>query len=132
MNNKALRLPIILVALMAMVGVIQAFRPKERLEPAPYRDATQVETFDASKADGNLILDGQRAADLVNAPAQRPQLKSLTPPHSWSMADIDSIEKVGSRTTLVFIDGSRRDLNASLYQQLPGELQVRVGYEAPY
>ena len=31
MSNKALRLPIILLALIIMASVIQAFRPKEKL-----------------------------------------------------------------------------------------------------
>ena len=130
MNNKALRLPIILVALMAMVWVIQTFRPHKRLEPTPYRDTAAVATFDASKTDRNLLVNGQRASELT--PAGRTTLKSLLNPSSWSLSDIDSIEKVGSRTTLVFIDGSRRDINPSLYQQLPGDLQVRVSYEGPY
>jgi hypothetical protein len=127
MNNKALRLPIILVALMAMVGVIQMFRPRERLEPEPFRDASTVETFDASSVGSNVTINGMTAAQYAAAPANALPL-SQTNPKSWSLTNLN-IQGSGSTTTLVFSDGSTRLLTPELLRQLPQEIQRNVTYE---
>jgi hypothetical protein len=127
MNNKALRLPIILVALLAMVGVIQLFRPKEKLEPKPFRDASTVETFDASKVGNNVMINGMTAAQYA-AGSNSPLPLSQTNPQSWSLTDL-KIQGSGGATTLVFNDGSTRLVTPDLLKQLPRAIQRNVSYE---
>jgi hypothetical protein len=127
MNNKALRLPIILVALIAMVSVIQLFRPKERLEPKPFRDASTVETFDASQVSNNVTINGMSAAQYAAGSSNTLPI-SQTNPQSWSLTDL-KIRGSGSSTTLVFNDGSTRLVTPELLKQLPQAVQRNVSYE---
>jgi hypothetical protein len=127
MNNKALRLPIILFALMAMVGVIQMFRPKERLEPKPFRDASEVATFDASMVGNNVTINGMTAAQYAAQPNNALPL-SQTPPQSWSLQDL-TIRGTGATRTLVFRDGSTRALTPTLLALLPHDIQRNVTYD---
>jgi hypothetical protein len=66
MSNKALRLPIILVALMAMAGIINWLRPHTKVE-APTRSSTlEVEAFDpneAVSATTKVTINGLSQAD---------------------------------------------------------------------
>jgi hypothetical protein len=127
MSNKALRLPIILVALLAMASIIQMFRPKEKLEPKPFRDSSTIETFDASKVGSNVTINGLTAAQYAaGTPSALPL--SQTNPKSWSLTDV-KIQGSGSTTTLVFSDGSTRLLTPELLRQLPQALQRNVSYE---
>jgi hypothetical protein len=130
MNNKALRLPIILLALIMMGGVIQFFRPHKKLEAKPFRDPSSVETFEASEAGSNITINGHKASELTTTTSSYKPL-SLNQPQSWNVTDIQRIEGKGSSSVLVFSDGSTRDVNPSIYKQLPSAIQTRISYERP-
>jgi hypothetical protein len=125
MTNKALRLPIILLALMVMGGMIQWLRPKN-LEPKPFRDASNVETFNASQTGNNVIINGHKMSDLANTESS---YKTINFQKAWNLSDIQHIEGRGGKQILVFVDGSTREVTPLLYKQLPGNIQVRLSYE---
>jgi hypothetical protein len=128
MTNKALRLPIILLALIMMGAVIQFFRPHKKLEAKPFRDASTVETFEASQVSGNIIINGHKASEF-NSEVSSYRPLSLGQPQSWNVTDIQRIEGKGNGSILVFSDGSTRDVTPAIYKQLPSAIQVRLGYE---
>jgi hypothetical protein len=133
MSNKALRLPIILVALMAMAGIINWLRPHTKVE-APTRSSTlEVEAFDsneAASANTNITINGLSQAEYAaqNSEQNLQQPIALKKPNQWTSADITLVKSQGSKTILVFRDGSSREVTAALYNQLPGSLQTQVGY----
>jgi hypothetical protein len=126
MSNKALRLPIILLTLMIMAGIIQAVRPKGRLEPKPFRDASTVETFNASSTTGNITINGHNISEINS---METTYKPMSLQKSWNPTDIKRIEGNGSKQILVFIDGSTREVNPSLFKLLPGSIQARLSYD---
>lgn len=128
MNNRALRLPIMLLAIIVLFAVVQAFRPREKLVAKPFRDPAQIETFEATKVGDNIIINGHKASEFAEAiPNYKPL--SLSQPQSWDVSDIQRIEAKGSFSTLVFTDGSTRDVTAAIYNQLPSAIQVRLSYD---
>ncbi len=128
MSNKALRLPIILLALIIMGSVVQAFRPKEKLEAKPFRDPSTVETFKVNQVGDNITINGHNVSDLVNQPSSYRPL-SLAQPKSWNVSDIQRIEASGSSNILVFTDGSTQNVTSAIYKQLPSAIQVRLSYD---
>ena len=128
MSNKALRLPIILLALIIMVSVVQAFRPKEKLETQLFRDPNIVETFKVTQTGDNITINGHKASEFVNQTSSYKPL-SLAQPKNWNVSDIQRIEVKGSNHTLVFTDGSTQTVTSIIYQQLPSAIQVRLSYD---
>ncbi len=129
--NKALRLPIILVALMLLVGVAMMFRPKTTLV---VRDgnATATEQFDPDKLGPNMVINGRKVSEyatLESAPPASPI--SMKDPKTWSLASVSLIRGVSGKTMIYFVDGSSREVTASLLKVLPGDLQTRLTYEGP-
>jgi hypothetical protein len=123
MRQKVLRLPLMLVGLMIMGWVIMTFRPNvqanQQNQPDTYRDASSVQ-----------LLETSDLPTTATPAPQRPTL-SIHHPSSWTLNDITSIKKEGNVTTLVFRDGSARQVTQTLLQQLPSALQTRVGYAQP-
>lgn len=128
MTNKALRLPIILLALLVMGGVIQQFRPKQPLEAKPFRDASSIQTFDITQTPGNLSINGHNPSDISTLQAA---YRPLSLQQSWSPTDIQRIEAKGNKRILVFTDGSMQEVTPSIFKQLPASIQVRLSYHGP-
>jgi hypothetical protein len=127
---KALRLPVILVALMAMAGIINWLRPHTKVEPPTRSSTLEVEAFDPDKEVSGLTINGMSQAEYeAQVKEQNTQpLIAFKKPNEWTSADITSIKGQGSKTILVFRDGSTREVTPVLYSQLPGNLQTKVGY----
>jgi hypothetical protein len=118
LRQKALRLPLMLVGLMVMAWVIQSFRPHVEATPRPYRDPSSV-----------TLLEPVPASNMANTPSLQRPLLSLQKPATWTLEDIAAISKQGSKTVLMFADGSSRDVTPTLLSQLPSALQTRVSYD---
>ncbi len=126
---KAFRLPVVLVALMAMVGIINWLRPNTKIEPT--RSSTlEAKAFDPAKADRGVTINGVSQAEYEAqlSEQQNRELIAYKKPAEWTSADVTSIGGQGGNVVLVFRDGSRREVTPALYSQLPGELQTKVGY----
>lgn len=129
---KAFRLPVILVALMAMVGIINWLRPHTKVEPPTRSSTLEVEAFDPDEASSSdsLTINGMSQAD-YEAQLREQNTKELIAykkPSEWTSADITAITGQGSKTILEFSDGSTREVTSILYSQLPGDIQTKVGY----
>jgi hypothetical protein len=129
---KVLRLPVILVALMAMAGIINWLRPHTKVEPPTRSSTLEVAAFnpDEATSDTNITINGVSQVEYeTQLGEQETQLPiAFTKPNEWTSGDITSIQGQGGKTTLVFRDGSTREVTPTLYSQLPGDLQTKVGY----
>lgn len=127
---KVLRLPVILVALMAMIGIINWLRPHTRVEPPTRSSTLEVEAFDPDKAVSGITINGVSQAEYeaqIKEQTAQP-LIAFKKPSEWTSADITSVQGQGGKTILVFRDGSSREVTPVLYSQLPGTIQTKVGY----
>ena len=129
---KVLRLPVILVALMAMVGIINWLRPHTKVEPPTRSSTLEVEAFDPEEATANtnITINGVSQVEYeTQLEEQNTQLPiAFKKPYEWTLGDVTSVRDQGSKTILVFRDGSTREVTPTLYSQLPGNLQTKVGY----
>jgi hypothetical protein len=129
MNNKALRLPIILVALMLMVSIAWNFRPKTTMT---VRDnSAPTETFNPDKLDPNMVIDGRKVSDYATLESTQTPGLSAGDPKTWTAAHISMIKTVNGTTILYFVDGSSRPVTPTLVKLLPSEVQLRLSYEGP-
>ncbi|MGL4609861.1 MAG: hypothetical protein ACRCYY_09275 [Trueperaceae bacterium] len=129
--SKALRLPIILVALMLMFGIISWLRPRATVEPPVRSSTVEVESFEPEKANDLVRINGLSETGYA---AQVQEQSKTTPlalqkPDVWTPAYIRSIESQGNKTIIVFVDDSTREVTPTLYQQLPSALKDRMDYE---
>ena len=127
--SKALRLPVILVALMAMGGIISWLRPHTKVEPPARSSVLEVEAFNPAKASSNITINGLSQAEYAaQVQEQSKKLVGFQDPHTWTSADITLVGSKNGKTLLTFRDGSSREVTSALYNQLPGDIQIKVGY----
>jgi hypothetical protein len=131
--NKALRLPIILVALMLMIWIGWSFRPKTNMVVRDGNTATATtERFDPDKLDPDMVIDGRKVSEyapLETTPLESPI--SAKDPKNWSLVSVSLIKATNGKTMIYFIDGSSREVTPNLVKLLPSELQTRLSYEGP-
>ncbi len=128
--NKALRLPVILVALMLIAWIGLSFRPKTALVIREGEAATN-ETFDADTMGPDTIINGRKVSEYATlATTSQPSI-SAKDPKTWSSATVSLIKASNGKTTIYFVDGSSREVSANLLKLLPGDLQTRLNYEGP-
>jgi hypothetical protein len=130
--NKALRLPIILVALMLLVGIAMLFRPKTGLVVHNGNAEATAEHFDPNKLDPDMVINGRKVSEYATLePAPLASPISAKDPKTWSGASVSLIKGVNGKTLIYFVDGSSREVTPTLVKLLPGELKTRLTYEGP-
>jgi hypothetical protein len=120
---------IILVFSLLVLMLMMALRMRSSSDEVTLMATIQAKAVDIVSTDGpKIVINGKAVTDYA---APRATVLANQDPQRWQLAQISRIEGGGSRATLVFIDGSSRDVNGSLLRQLPGEIAVRLRYERP-
>jgi hypothetical protein len=119
------------VALMLMAGIISWLRPHAEAKAPTRSSVIAVEAFSPEKANALVTINGMSEAEYaeqINTQQQQGLLAYQNPKY-WTAADVKSIASRNGKTILIFTDGTIREVTAALYQQLSGNLQLKVGYQ---
>ena len=125
MTGRVNLLPFIVIALgvIALVFMV-ALRPRSQrsLSTASASSAAVISEDINIVVNGQAVEPGTISQSGSNRVAQRD-------PRTWQLGQISRIDKRGSRTTLVFRDGSVANVTSSNYPKLAGNIRVRINYE---
>lgn len=116
--------PLIFVIGALLLCLIWFTRPKNVIVTQTEALVDPLETTNI-----RVIINGADQTDALKT--QRPTPYRYRSPGSLRLSDISYITERNQQPVLVFIDGSRLEVNDYVRKNLPGDIRVRIDYEGP-